>query len=99
MFDVSELLGRNLTPGDALSDRPVVAAAIQKRRPRDGPDRGVETLPDGDDLRPGAFSVLARKVLPGTPAVADAAQPRDAKAAVALDPLEQGSPPPHPLDG
>jgi hypothetical protein len=98
VLDASELPGRKLTPGDALADRPVVRAAIEKRRPRDCGDRGVEALPDSDDLRPGAFSVLAGQVLPGTPAVADAAQPRDAKA-VALELLEQGSPPPDLLDG
>ena len=58
----------------------------------------MKPVPDGDDLRPGALSVLAGQVLPGTPAVADAMQPRDAKA-VALKLLEQGSPPPDLLDG
>ena len=90
MLDVSEVVGGKLTPGDALP----TAQWFVRRSRNDG--RGTSAIaawkrsPTAITSGQARIAVLAGDVLPGAPAVADAAQPRDAKA-VRLEPVEQRS--------
>ena len=98
VLDLREVLGGQLTPGDALADRPVIRAAVEKRRTRYSGDRRVEAFADGDHVRPGPLAVLTGYELPGTPAVADPSKLRHAEA-VATKAVEERSLPLELLDG
>ena len=67
--DLREVAGGNLTPGDAVADRPWAGPLVQERRPRDPAQGGMQTLAYSQDLRPAALLMPAGQVLGSAPVI------------------------------
>jgi hypothetical protein len=70
MLDLGERLGRNVSPGDAISDRLGIGATGYEVRLGHLNQRLMKELAEGDDFAPPTFLMHAFDELPGAPAFA-----------------------------
>jgi hypothetical protein len=71
MPDVLESIGRELAPGNAVCNRPLMGAVGDELRSRNADESSVEPLADSNDVWPTAVFVTAVDALPSAPAVHD----------------------------